>query len=255
MTMSATRQRYASLDCVQIDGGDDPEALVVALHGYGAPGDDLVPLASEWSRVLGEATRRVRFVFPTAILSLEAMGMPGGRAWWELNVARLMEAVQARDFSELRGHEPPGLAEARLAITDGLEEMMAANGFAERQVAIGGFSQGAMLAMDVALRGLANPPGVLFEYSGTLLCESAWTALAARLAETETILSHGSMDPILPFQGAEALYGLLKVSGVPVQFFPFEGPHTLTMQAVDETAAAISRMLERHSGTRHPTDV
>lgn len=246
MTMSATRERYASLDCVQIDGGAHPEVLIVALHGYGAPGDDLVPLANEWSRVLGEATRRVRFVFPTAILSLEAMGMLGGRAWWELNMARLMEAVQAKDFSELRGHEPPGLADARQAIVEGVEEMMAALRCDERQLALGGFSQGAMLAMDVALRGLARPPAVLFQYSGTLLCESAWTALAARLADTETILSHGSMDPILPFEGAEALYGLLKVSGVPVQFFPFEGPHTLTMQAVDETAAAIGRMLDRN---------
>lgn len=254
MTMSATRERYASLECVQIDGGSNPDALVVALHGYGAPGDDLVPLASEWSRVLGEAAGRVRFVFPTAILSLDAAGMPGGRAWWELNMARLMAAVEAKDISELRGHEPPGLSEARRALVEGLEAMLAATGCSEGRLALGGFSQGAMLAIDVALRGLKNPPAVLFQYSGTLLCEAEWTAAAARLAGTETIQSHGSIDPILPFEGAEALYGLLKVSGVPVQFFPFEGPHTLTMQAVDETAAAIGRMLDRNRDAPHEPD-
>lgn len=245
MTMSATRERYASLECVQIDGGPDPEALVVALHGYGAPGDDLVPVASEWSRVLGDAARRVRFIFPTATLSLEALGMPGGRAWWQLNMARLMAAVEAKDFSELRCHEPPGLVEARDAVVEGLSEMMRASGCDARRLALGGFSQGAMLATDVAVRGLAHPPAVLFLYSGTLICEAAWTEAADRLADTEVIQSHGSIDPILPFEGAEALYGLLKVSGVPVQFFPFEGPHTLTMRAADETASAIGRMLQR----------
>lgn len=254
MTMSATRERYASLECVQIDGGPNPDALVVALHGYGAPGDDLVPVASEWTRVLGDAARRVRFIFPTATLSLDALGMPGGRAWWQLNMARLMAAVETKDFTELRTHEPPGLTEAREAIVEGLDEMLSATGCDQRRLVLGGFSQGAMLAMDVALRGLANPPAVLFQYSGTLICEAAWTAAADRLADTETIQSHGSMDAILPFEGAEALYGLLKVSGVPVQFFPFEGPHTLTMKAVDETAAAIGRMLDRNGDTPQKPD-
>lgn len=254
MTMSATRERYASLECVQIDGGSDPDALVVALHGYGAPGDDLVPIATEWSRVLGDDAPRVRLVFPTATLSLEALGMPEGRAWWQLNMARLMAAVEAKDFSELRSHEPPGLTEARQAVVEGVHEMMRATGCDERRLALGGFSQGAMLAMDIAVRGLRNPPAVLFQYSGTLVCEAAWTAAAARLANTETIQSHGSMDPILPFEGAEALYGLLKVSGVPVQFFPFAGPHTLTMRAVDETAAAIGRMLRRNVDTSQKSD-
>src|SRR4051794_17286804 len=58
-------------------GGDGP--VVVLMHGFGAPGDDLVDLAS-YVRVPPD----VRFVFPEAPLLLE--GGPG-RAWWMLDMA------------------------------------------------------------------------------------------------------------------------------------------------------------------------
>ena len=51
-------------------GGDGP--VVVLLHGFGAPGDDLVPL----TRFLA-VPRAVRFVFPAAPL-LSAAGLRAG---------------------------------------------------------------------------------------------------------------------------------------------------------------------------------
>ena len=48
-------------------GGDGP--LVVLMHGFGAPGNDLVPLA----RVL-DVPREVRFAFPEAPLESRAGG-------------------------------------------------------------------------------------------------------------------------------------------------------------------------------------
>lgn len=245
MRLNPEKATYGDLQCIEIDGGDQPDTLVVTLHGFGAPGDDLVAIHGEWVRALGDSIDRVRFVFPAAPLTLEEMGMPGGRAWWLLNMARLMEAVEAHDISELRGHEPPGLTEARDLVVTAINEMLTAMGTSLKKTIIGGFSQGAMLATDTAIRGLTQPPAGLFLYSGTLLCESAWQAGATNLASTLTIQSHGSFDPILPFEGAEALYELLKVAGVPIHFIPFEGPHTLTLQALDATAGMIKQIADR----------
>jgi phospholipase/carboxylesterase len=236
--------RHGSLDGVQIDAGNDPRVLVVTLHGFGAPGDDLVPIHSEWVRVLGEQAAQVRFFFPAAPLSLEEMGMPDGRAWWPLNMAKLMEAVEARDISDLRGHEPPGLQAANSQLTAAIEAMLEEANLGVDRLILGGFSQGAMLAVDVALRGLSEPPRGLFLYSGTLICEPQWTSAATRLIQTTTIQSHGSFDPILPFEGAEALYEMFKVAGVPVNFIPFQGPHTLTLAALDATADLMLEVLE-----------
>src|SRR6185436_178336 len=78
---------------VRITGGVDREGggtgpLVVLLHGYGAPGTDLVGL---WREL--RVPREVRFAFPEAPLALD-LGMPGfeGRAWWNLDLPELERA-------------------------------------------------------------------------------------------------------------------------------------------------------------------
>ncbi len=244
MAFQKKRVQFGGLKCVQIDGGKNPNTVVFCLHGFGAPGDDLVPVAEQWIDQLGSSAGSVRFVFPAGLLSLDAMGLAGGRAWWELNMARLMQAMEARDFDEIQMHEPPGISEARTAVSTMIQEVMKELDIACSQVVLGGFSQGAMLAMDVALRGMPSPPGVLFQYSGTLICEPIWRKNVAKLVHTEVIQSHGSFDPILPYESAERLYEILKVAGVPATFYPFDGPHTLTYEAIEATANAISRLVD-----------
>ncbi|MEM9646398.1 MAG: lysophospholipase, partial [Planctomycetota bacterium] len=81
---------FADLNCIVIDGGPSPTIPVVVCHGYGAPGHDLAGLAHEWLNLLGEEKgTKFRFVFPEGPLSLAEQGMPDGRAWWPLNMARL----------------------------------------------------------------------------------------------------------------------------------------------------------------------
>ena len=168
--------------------------------------------------------------------------MPRGRAWWLLNMSRLMQAVEARDITELRGHEPPGLTEARKMLVTAIDSMMKTLGITPRRLIMGGFSQGAMLAADAAMRGWDWAPAALFLYSGTLICESEWIANSTKLVQTQTVQSHGTTDAILPFEGAEALYELLKTAAVPVHFLPFEGPHTLSLEALDATAGMIRQI-------------
>ena len=181
--------------------------------------------------------------------------MPNGRAWWPLNMQALLDAVAARDISELRTHEPPGIDAARTAVSVAIEAMLKEAGLDYSKLVLGGFSQGGMLSMDVAARGLPASPGGLFLYSATLICEPAWRAASTRLVNTPTVQSHGTVDPILPFIGAEALYEVLKVAGVPVEFIPFEGDHTLTLAAIDATAGIIRRIVDgKGDGTTQTAD-
>ncbi|HSK05781.1 MAG TPA: hypothetical protein VK932_31245, partial [Kofleriaceae bacterium] len=69
-----------------------PDAAIVAvlLHGFGASGDDLLPLADELARA---GAPPVRYVFPEA--PLEISGVYGAaRAWWLLDLARLEEELR-----------------------------------------------------------------------------------------------------------------------------------------------------------------
>ena len=245
LTIRPYRRSFGALDCTVVDGGADPTVPVVLCHGYGAPGDDLVPFAAHWIELLGARSGTFRFVFPAASQNLADLGMPDGRAWWPINMQRLMMAVQAKDFSELQVHEPPGISEARRALVQTVEAVMADLPQADAPLVLGGFSQGAMLTMDASLRGLSRPPDILLQMSGTLVCRPQWQPAMMRLQATQVIQSHGRRDPILPFEGAVALRDLMQQAGVDVHFIAFDGPHTVDMEMLSRVAMALSEVADR----------
>ncbi len=158
-------------------GGDGP--LVVLLHGFGAPGDDLVPL----SRQL-DVPHAVRFAFPEAPIDLGAAlgsGYGGGRAWWMIDPAWLSPTTQEKrsDRSRLI---PPGLVEARRSIASVLEGL----GASPERTVLGGFSQGAMLTMDIATRA-ERPFAGLALMSGATIALDDWKAGLERLRDVPVL--------------------------------------------------------------------
>jgi phospholipase/carboxylesterase len=209
---------------VRLVGGDDREGggqgpMVVLMHGFGAPGDDLVPL---WRQLRVPAG--VRFAFPEAPLSLAAMFGHDARAWWMIDIARIEQALQRGELRDLRAEEPDGLAEARAMLEGTLEAMQSELGLRREQLVLGGFSQGAMLACDVVMRS-QQPFAGLVMMSGTYLAESAWRGGMARRAGMPLLLSHGRQDPLLPFVVAEQLRDAFVEAGLDVRWMPFHGGH------------------------------
>ncbi len=228
---------------VEAESSEAPAELIVVLcHGFGAPGTDLVPLGAELFHLHPGLAGRVRFIFPEAPLSLESFGMPGGRAWWPLNVEKLMMSIETGDFRDLRRETPPGLAEARAMLTQLVQKVQDDSGLPTSRIVLGGFSQGSMLATDVSLH-LPDSPAALCVFSGTLLCEEEWRELASRRGPLPVLQSHGTNDPILPFQGAEWLRELFENAGFEVDFVPFRGIHTIPFEALHRFASLLGRLL------------
>jgi phospholipase/carboxylesterase len=234
--------RYGSLDCIVVDGGQSPSVAVVVCHGYGAPGHDLAGLCQPWIEGLGDDADRFRFVFPAAPNSLAELGMPDGRAWWPLNMARLMEAIEANAFDELHSHEPPGIEEARNQLCETIDFVKKELGGEATPLALGGFSQGAMLTMDTALRGTIDPPKFLMQFSGTVVCEPQWQAAMDRLKNTHVYQSHGTVDPILPFTSAQRLHALLEEGEIDATFHSFHGPHTIAPESIEHTTEVLREL-------------
>ncbi|HVY27293.1 MAG TPA: hypothetical protein VHB79_12125 [Polyangiaceae bacterium] len=216
-------------------GGDGP--MVVLMHGFGAPGDDLVALAEHV-----QVPREVRFAFPAAPLALE-MGVPAeyaGRAWWLIDMMELQHAVMTRDYATLTGRVPNGLTEARARVVALLDALEKDHGAARNQLVLGGFSQGAMLATDVTLR-TERPPAGLAILSGSLICRNEWLPLMKARAGLPVLQSHGRADPVLSYEIAEELRRELASAGLAVEFVPFNGGHGIPPTAL----AGLSQLVQR----------
>lgn len=123
-----------------------------------------------------------------------------------------------------------------------LADLEGEEGIPVSRVVLGGFSQGAMLAADIALHLPVSPAG-LCVFSGTLLDADEWTRLAPARRGMPALLSHGRQDPLLSFRTAEALRDLFVKAGVAVQFVPFDGPHTIAPEGFAAFVAFLSALL------------
>lgn len=176
--------------------GGAPDSLVVFLHGWGADGNDLIALADEWASALP----RTRFASPHAPEVCDEN--PAGRQWFSLG-ARAPEAL-------LRGAE-----NAARGIDRFLDDELARLGLDESRLALVGFSQGAMMALHVALRRPRAVAAVV-GYSGALIGPE--TLADAIRARPFVFLAHGDADPVVPPGSLPAAVAALAALDVPVRW-------------------------------------
>lgn len=195
---------------------------VVLLHGFGAQGDDLVPLAKSLLRP------STRCILPAAPLSLGN----GGRAWWDIDAQDRPRYVTDKAAppgnTTLRN---PGLEAARSAVTGVLRTTR--ERYAPQSLFLLGFSQGAMLSIDLALTG-TEPLDRVAVLSGALLLDAAAQLSAPRSARPAIFISHGRQDTRLPFAGGERMRAELEQHGFTVTFCPFDGGHAIPPVVVSE---------------------
>jgi len=227
---TATRLDIAGLTTRIV--GDGP-LTVVLLHGFGAPGDDLVSLASLWDGPY-------RFVFPAAPLELQGYG--GGRAWWMIDLSSLEQDIATGRARDRSAEIPDDLASVRAQMLRFLDMLQARYAIANDKLVLGGFSQGAMLSLDVALHRDVPPAGLVL-MSGTIIAEPEWAPLYRKLANVPVVQSHGRRDMLLPFATAERLRDKLRDAGAKVDWHQFVGGHEIpptVIHAVGEQLAKLA---------------
>jgi len=177
------------------------QQLVVFLHGYGADGNDLIDIGRAWQQYLPNAA----FASPHAP---EPCGQaPVGRQWF---------ALTFRDPNE----RWVGVRKAAPLLERFLDAELTRHKLPPSALALVGFSQGTMMALNVGLRR-AVPPVAIVGYSGLLVLppEGNLEAFAAEIkARPPVLLVHGEQDELIPpqalFQGAQGLAAV----GVPVEW-------------------------------------
>lgn len=186
----------------------ESERIVILLHGYGAEGDDLVPLATRFHERI-PAT----YLLPEAPFALER----GGRAW----------------FSRDKKNFAQGLSFARALLEHCAREAP------DKRFVVGGFSQGAMLTANLLAILPAQVVGALI-FSPAPYLPTPPTDDSKRIP---LFLSHGTADPVLPFAGGVALKEQLQNLGFGVTFVEFEGRHQIPQQVVAQASRFMQEVL------------
>jgi phospholipase/carboxylesterase len=125
------------------------------------------------------------------------------------------------------------------ALLDGVESML---GHPRGKLVLGGFSQGAMLSLDIALRSSRALAGVVL-LSGTHIASEEWAGRLESRRGLPVFMSHGQADALLPFSISERLRDALAAHGMEVEWMPFRGGHEIPESVIEGASAFLRRVL------------
>jgi thioredoxin len=193
--------------------GSNSDRLLLLAHGFGADERDLGGLLPYL-----DPDGRFVTVLPRGPVALP--GMPGF-AWY--------------DFGLPEGEVAAAFASALDQLDDVLDEAAAEHDLPRSEAIVGGFSQGAGLALALALRtsDRPHPLGVL-AMSPALPHRSLdethpdWDAGA----KIPVLLQHGTHDPLVPVARTRDLAAALEEHGTPVVYAEYPMEHQVAMESV-----------------------
>ncbi len=170
---------------------------VIFLHGYGADANDLMGLADPLAPHMPDTL----FLAPDA--PERCTVNPAGFQWFPIPWIDGSSAEAARE----------GLVRAAADLDAWLDGVLADEGLEPAQVAFLGFSQGTMMALQVAPRR-TEQLGAVVGFSGRLLNEKGFAAEVK--TRPPVLLLHGDQDDVVPVMSMPDAAGVLEEAGFEV---------------------------------------
>jgi phospholipase/carboxylesterase len=208
---------------------------VVLLHGYGSAPKDWFPFIETIKLPPGG-----RFVFPAAPEpTLPPEGPVGGLGWWRLRLdTHVPPGAKLPDLSHAH---PDGLTRAAGTVRLLLDEVERRLRVRPPTAILGGFSQGAMVAAEIAFRSDV-PLRALVLLSGTIVDGPGWRAAMPHRRGLPVFIAHGRQDDILPFDASERLQADMQQAGLVVTWVPFDGGHEIPAPIVDKLNEFLAKL-------------
>jgi phospholipase/carboxylesterase len=200
-----------------VRGRQDPDRLLMLIHGKGADEQDLVPLIPYL-----DPEGRFLTVLPRAPLRFM-----GGWEWYD------------SDGIPRGGPELIGSVDA---LDDVLDSSCAEYGFDRSQAIVAGFSQGCALTLALGLRRSPRPrPAGLLGMSGFLAeregLEYDFTAAPPIL------IQHGTADELISVEYGRRAAARLGAEGVPVVYREYPIAHQVTLESTQDAMAWLALVL------------
>ncbi|MEO5613581.1 MAG: dienelactone hydrolase family protein [Cypionkella sp.] len=184
--------------------------LLIMLHGVGSNGADLAPIGQHIAQNIG-----AEYASPDAPHRFDQGG--AGRQWF--SITGVTEA-----------NRPTRVAEARASFDATLSALIETHGMQNQlhNVALIGFSQGSIMALDAVASG-RWPVGAVVAFSLRLASPAPLTPAL----QTPVLLIHGTTDPVMPITEATTAEAALTAAGVQTTLHLLPGVgHTITPAGV-----------------------
>lgn len=202
---------------------------VICLHGLGASGGDLAPLARELN------LPNVRFVFP------EAPSIPV-----TLNQGYLMPAwydIRSLDFSSDLRSDHDGVNSAGESIKRLIANEQASYGIKPENIFLMGFSQGGSIALELGLHYDKKLAGIIGLSTLPAKGTKTFDGLSIENKSTPLFLAHGQQDMVVPFQVGELVQNKLSQLGYDIAWKSYPMGHEILPQELSDLKQWFSGLL------------
>ncbi len=191
----------------------NPQNALILFHGYGADGNDLFSLSIE----LRNTFKNMAFFAPNGLNTT----IGGGYEWFSLNDYFTKPNLDINYLKELESR-----ANNALPIIDNyIQQIITQTGIKKENIFIGGFSQGGLIASQVAFSSKEEVNGLI------LMSPVPMASIPLNAKKTPVLLTRGLQDTVIPLQAAQLTKPTLENAGFLVHedIDPFEG-HGISFQ-------------------------
>ncbi|MBV1905213.1 MAG: alpha/beta fold hydrolase [Pseudomonadales bacterium] len=220
------------LECVEVNPPEKPNSCVIWLHGLGADGHDFEAIVPE----LDVSDLNIRFVFPHA--PIRPVTINAGmemRAWYDIEPDSQFGASTSEDQD----------IQNSVAQVSALIERELGNGISADKIVLAGFSQGGVIALELALAYDKKLAGIMA--LSTYIHDHEHIAERIQLANTDTpiFMAHGRMDPMIPITRALTAKAKLIELNYAVEWHEYAMGHELCLNQIMDISKWLSTNLPK----------
>ncbi|NJP05258.1 MAG: phospholipase [Chloroflexaceae bacterium] len=187
---------------------DGPPPLLIMLHGYGSNEQDLIGLAPYLDQRLHIISTRALFDIGFGFAWYQLGGMPGNLQQDDNTLKQSLDVL--------------------LKFVEGIPEHLGAD---PSRVYLFGFSQGAVMSIDVALIYPERIAGVI-AISGYLDPTVHDWVNTDQLHRLHALVMHGNVDDVIPVAGGRGIRDFLQTTPVQLNYYEYDIGHGIHPQAL-----------------------
>lgn len=215
------------LEYITANTGDNPDYVIIWLHGLGADGHDFEPVVPQFQN----PKHTFRFIFPHA--PVQPVTINGGmamRAWYDITAMDIHRHVDEN-----------GIKQSAQLVSSLIDKQLN-NGFEPDHIVLAGFSQGGAMALHMALTGQHKLAAVIalscyLPIPGVLNSQHKMTN-----QDTPFFMAHGQHDPVVPYALGEQSKELLAKAGFKVAWHQYPIQHGVDMDELNDIKAFLLKL-------------